>query len=144
MKPPNQRLHRTGFPRHASCWRTWRATGTRPVRRIVRRKKENETQFQTRSPNAAVQSLGARVECMLHAVASFGAFIGVSLRMEVLMNLNVVMTSLVAGVALLRRSGDGSEIRRGEAWWHSIRNPRDRATEGSIPSLRINLRKGAR
>ncbi len=62
-----------------------------------------------------MQNLGARVECMLHAVTSFGAFISVSLKTEVLMNLNVLMTSLVAGVALLRRSGDGSEIRRGEA-----------------------------
>ena len=78
---------------------------------------------------------------MLHVIALFGVNIGVSVEMEVLMNLNVTMTSLVAGVALLRRSGDGSEIRRGKAWKFSSRNPRVRATEGSIPSLRITLMK---
>ena len=87
-------------------------------------------------PSESTQGLGARVDCILHAVASFGANIGISVQMEVLMNLNVAMTSLVAGVALLRRSGDGSEIRRGKAWKLSSRNPRARATEGSISSLR--------
>jgi len=85
----------------------------------------------------SVQSLGARFECILHAVASFGAYISIFVRMEVLMDLNVALTSLVLGAALLRRSGDGSEIRRGRACGHSDRNPRDRATEGSNPSLRI-------
>lgn len=80
--------------------------------------------------------MGARVERILHAVASFGANISVSVKMEVLMDLSVAMTCLVAGVPLLRRSGDGSEIRRGEVWRRSSRNPRARATEGSIPSLR--------
>ena len=92
-------------------------------------------------PVSSAQSLGARVEGVLHAVASFGANISIFVKMEVLMNLNVVMTSLVAGVALLRRSGDGSEIRRGNTWKLSTRNPRARATEGSIPSLRITSMK---
>ena len=52
------------------------------------------------------------------------------------MDLNVVMTSLMFGAALLRRSGDGSEIRRGNTWRLSNRNPGARATEGSNPSLR--------
>jgi hypothetical protein len=30
---PNNRFHRTANPRHASCLRTWRATGSRTVRR---------------------------------------------------------------------------------------------------------------
>ena len=29
----NNRFHRTANPRHASCLRTWRATGSRTVRR---------------------------------------------------------------------------------------------------------------
>ena len=102
---------------------------------------ERTKRFQTRMPVSSAQSLGARVEGMLHAVASFGANISVFVKMEVLMDLNVVMTSLVAGVALLPRSGDGSEIRRGNAWKLSTRNPRARATEGSIPSLRITFMK---
>jgi hypothetical protein len=92
----------------------------------------------------SAQSLGARVEGILHAVASFGANIGVFVKMEVLMDLNVVTTSLVGGAALLRRSGDGSEIRRGNTWKLSTCNPRARATEGSIPSLRIILMKNGR
>jgi len=63
-----------------------------------------------------VRNLGASVESIAHVVASFGVNISIFIRMEVFMNLNVVMTSLVAGVALLWRSGDGSEIRRGETW----------------------------
>ncbi len=63
-----------------------------------------------------MQNLGASVESTLHVVASFGVNISIFIRMEVLMNLNVVITSLVAGVALLRRSGDGSEVRRGDTW----------------------------
>ncbi len=59
--------------------------------------------------------MGARVEGMLYAVASFGAITSVFVKMEVLMDLNVVTTSLGAGAALLWRSGDGSEIRRGNA-----------------------------
>src|SRR4030067_3712111 len=86
----------------------------------------------------SVQSLGVRFECILHAVASFGANISIFAKTEVLMDLNVVMTSLMLGAALLRRSGDGSEIRRGSTWRLSNRNPRDRATEGSNPSLRIS------
>lgn len=86
--------------------------------------------------------MGVRVDGILHAVASFGANIGVSMKMEVFMNLNVVLTSLVAGVALLRRSGkDGSEIRKGKMWKLSTRNPRARATEGPIPSLRTTFMK---
>ena len=87
---------------------------------------------------SSVQSLGARFECILHAVASFGANISIFAKMEVLMDLNVVMTSLMLGAALLRGSGDGSEIRRGNTWRLSSRNPRARATEGSNPSLRIS------
>ena len=87
---------------------------------------------------ASVQSLGVRFEDILHGVASFGANISIFAKTEVLMDLNVVMTSLMLGAALLRRSGDGSEIRRGSTWRLSNRNPRDRATEGSNPSLRIS------
>jgi len=86
--------------------------------------------------------LGARVESILHVVASFGAFISFSIRMEVLMNLKVTMTCLVAGAALLWRSGDGSEIRRGKTWKFSACNPGARATEGSIPSLHTNELSG--
>jgi len=62
---------------------------------------------------SSVQSLGARFKYILYAVASFGAYISIFFKMEVLMNLNVAMTSLVLGAALLRGSGDSSEIRRG-------------------------------
>ena len=51
MEPePNQRLHRTGFPRHASCCRTWRATGTGPVRRVVRTTRTDMRHLARRSP----------------------------------------------------------------------------------------------
>jgi len=42
----------------------------------------------------------------------------------------ILLTCLVDGVALLRRSGDGSEIRRDNAWLLPPRNPRDRANWG--------------
>lgn len=80
--------------------------------------------------------LGASIAGVFHAATPFGAIIGISVKTEVIMSLNVVMTSLVAGVALLRRSGDGSEIRRGRAWKSVIRNLGVRATEGSTSSLR--------
>jgi len=64
----------------------------------------------------SMQNLGARVESVLHAVVSFGVSISVFMKMEVLMNLNVVTTCLVAGVALLRRPDGDSEIRRDKAW----------------------------
>lgn len=63
-----------------------------------------------------MRDLGASVDSIAHVVALFGVKISIFIRMEVFMNLNVVITSLVAGVALLWRSGDGSEIRRGEMW----------------------------
>ena len=86
-----------------------------------------------------VQYLDGRIESLLHVGASFGVNISIFLKMEVLMDLNVILTSLVTGVALLRRSGDDSEIRRGKAWSLTIRNPRVRATGGSIPSIRISF-----
>ena len=42
---------------------------------------------------------------MFHAVVSFGSAYWISAKTEVYMHLNVVLTSLVAGAALLRRSG---------------------------------------
>mgnify|MGYP000598341414 CR=1 FL=1 len=61
-----------------------------------------------------MRNLGVSAESIAHVVVSFGVNISIFIRMEVLMNLNVVMTSLVAGAALLWRAGDGSEVRRGK------------------------------
>ena len=82
-----------------------------PVTLTVR--KERKTISDAGSMETA-HNLGASAESIARVVASFGVNISIFMRMEVFMNLNVVMTSLVAGVALLWRSGDGSEIRRGK------------------------------
>jgi hypothetical protein len=37
MEEPNHAMQRTADPRHASCVRTWRATGRGPLIAIVRR-----------------------------------------------------------------------------------------------------------
>ena len=81
--------------------------------------------------------LGARVAGAFYTAASFGATICTSVKTEVFMTLNVVMTCLMAGVALLRRYGNGSEIRRGKAWKSETRSLRDRASKGSTPFLRL-------
>lgn len=61
------------------------------------------------------RNLDVRVVGSLHIAALFGAIIEISIKVEAMMTMNAAVY-LVAGVALLRRSGDGSEIRRDRVW----------------------------
>ena len=56
-------------------------------------------------------NLGARVVGSIHIATLFGAIAVFSMKMEAVMTLNMTC-GLMVGAALLRRSGDGSEIRR--------------------------------